>query len=87
MGAADMEKEFSVTLTDRTEVVEYREANNVYRFDLGKKGREWIVYLPPSRDLPAADAEKILARITAYLGKRWWFWLFPRTYTVRIEHK
>jgi hypothetical protein len=82
-----MEKEFSVTLRDRTEVVEYRDANSIYRFDLGKKGREWIVYLPPSRDMPAADAEKILARITAYLAKRWWFWLFPRTYTVRIEHK
>jgi len=82
-----MEKEFSVMLIDRTEVVEYRDANSVYRFDLGKQGREWIVYLPPSRDMPAAEAEKILGRITGYLSKRWWFWLFPRTYTVRIEHK
>jgi hypothetical protein len=82
-----MEKEFSVTLIDRTEVVEYRDANSVYRFDLGKQGREWIVYLPPSPDMPSAEAEKILGRITAYLSKRWWFWLFPRTYTVKIEHK
>jgi hypothetical protein len=87
MGTADMEKEFSVTLTHQTVVVEYREANNVYRFDLGTKGRKWIVYLPPSRDFPAADAEKILGRITAYLANRWWFWVFPCTYTVRIEHK
>jgi hypothetical protein len=82
-----LDEKFSVTLTDRAEVVEYREKNDVYQFDLGKRGREWIVYLPPSRDMPAEDAEKILARVTAYLGKRWWFWLFPRTYAVRIEHK
>jgi hypothetical protein len=82
-----MDKEFSVTLVDRTEVVEYREANKVYRFDVGKQGREWIVYLPPSQDLPATYAKKVLGRITAYLTKRWWFWIFPCTYTVRIEHK
>ena len=82
-----MTKEYSVTLTDRTEVVEYRDANNVYRVDLGKRGREWIVYLPPSRDMPALDTEKILGRITTYLSKRWWFWIFPSTYTVRFEHK
>ena len=82
-----MSGEFTVTLTDRTEVVEYREKSNVYRFDLGKRDREWIVYLPPSGDMSAADAEKILGRVTAYLAKRWWFWAFPRTYTVRIEHK
>jgi hypothetical protein len=80
------DKEFSVTLIDRTEVVEYREKNGIYRFNLGKRGREWIIYLPPTPDLPAFEAEKILGRITAYLVKRWWFWIFPVTYTVRIEH-
>jgi hypothetical protein len=35
------DKEFSVTLIDRTEVVEYREENDIYRFNLGKRGREW----------------------------------------------
>lgn len=82
-----MKKSFSVTLIDRAEVVEYREANNVYTFDLGKQGREWILYLPPSHDLPAAEAEKVLGRVMAYLAKRWWFWIFPRTYTVRVERK
>jgi hypothetical protein len=82
-----MSKEFSVTLIDRTEVVEYRDKNGVYRFDLGKSGKEWIVYLPPSREIPAADADEIFSRITSYLCKRWWFWIFPFKYNVRFEHK
>jgi hypothetical protein len=82
-----MESEFSVTLTDRTEVLEYQDKNGVFRFELGKEGREWVVYLPPSRDMPAADVDQVLRRITAYLSKRRWFWLFPFSYTVRFEQK
>ena len=82
-----MEKDFSVRLIDRTEVVEYREQNNVYRFDLGKRGKEWIVYLPPSRDIPRDEVDKVLNRITSYLAKRRWFGLFTCKYAVRIEHK
>ena len=82
-----MNENYAVTLMDRTEVVEYREANRVYRFDLGKRGREWIVYLPPSPDFATNDAEMVIGRVTAYLAKRWWFWIFPRTYSVRVEPK
>jgi hypothetical protein len=83
----DMSKEFSVRLVDRTEVVEYRDAKSVYRFYLRKRGSEWIVYTPSSRQVPATEVDIILGRITAYLEKRKWFWIFPRKYTVKIESK
>jgi hypothetical protein len=74
-----MPAEFSVTLTSRTEIVEYRDSSGLYAFDVGKNGKEWIVYLPPSRQLPEAesDRQKILDRIRSCLPKRWWFWIYP----------
>jgi hypothetical protein len=78
---------FSVRLIDRLEVVEYTDENHIYRFDVGKEANEWVIYLPPSREMAPTDADQILRRITEYLSKRRWFWIFPRTYSVRIEHK
>ena len=82
-----MKDSFSVKLIDRTEAVEYREDSNTYQFDLGKEGRTWIIYLPSAPDTAPGDADRILARITAYLRKRWWFGVFPMTYDVRVESK
>jgi hypothetical protein len=82
-----MSDNYAVRLMNRTEVVEYRTADRVYRFDLGKRGRKWILYLPPSPDFAANDAEQALARVSDYLAKRWWFWIFPLTYSVRVEIK
>lgn len=78
---------FSIKLIDRTEVVEYRDSSGIYRYDLGKKGRQWILYLPGS-PAPSADAETLrVDRIKAYLSKIWWFGILPCKYSVAVEHK
>lgn len=82
-----MHKDYSIRLTDRTETVEYRERNCVYRFDVGKRGKTWIIYLPPLPEMSTHDADRILERIKSYLSKRWWFWIFPVSYAVTVEQK
>jgi len=82
-----MSKDFSVRLMDRTAVVEYRDARGVYRFDLGQRGNEWTVYMPPSHEIPAEEADTILGRVTDYLESRRWFWIFPLKYKVKVQSK
>jgi hypothetical protein len=80
-------RRFSVRLIDRTEVIEYRERDHVYRFDVGKRGRTWIIYLPSSPEVSLNDEERNLSRIESYLGRRWWFWIFPVSYIVTRERE
>jgi hypothetical protein len=82
-----LEKGFSVRLTDRNEVVEYRDDDCATAFDLGKREREWTLYLPGSREVTAEKERQIVERIIKYLSKIWWFGIFPCRYTVRVEHK
>ena len=82
-----MQKDYSVRLVDRAEVVEYCEQDRVYRFDVGKRGGTWIIYLPTSPEMSPHKEEKIVGRIKLYLHRRWWFWIFPVSYDVRVERK
>jgi hypothetical protein len=79
--------EYSVKLIDRNEGVEYRDSRGAYRFGVRRDGQEWTLLLPPIPEMRNVDESQMLDRITAYLSKIWWFGLFPRRYTVRVERK
>jgi len=40
-----------------------------------------------SREMSPHEEQKIVDRITLYLRRRWWFWIFPVSYDVRVERK
>jgi hypothetical protein len=82
-----MGKAYLICLIDRNEVVEYRDDDCASSFDLGKKRREWTLYLPGSREVASEKERQIVERISAYLSKIWWFGIFPCRYTVRVERK
>jgi hypothetical protein len=78
-------KEYSIRLIARNEGLEYRDAHGVYRFQLGRDGREWILYLPPIPEIRDANESLVIDRVKARLSKIWWLGFFPSTYTVRTE--
>lgn len=80
-----------IRLTARNERIHHQDAGGVYRYDVAKKGNEWIVRLPPSKDdsfapyvLSPDEREPILPRIEKYLSRIWWFGSFPRSSCVRF---
>jgi hypothetical protein len=78
-------KEYSNRLIARNEGVEYRDAHNVYRFQLGRDGGEWILYLPPIPEIRDTNESLVIDRVKARLSRIWWLGIFPSTYTVRTE--
>jgi hypothetical protein len=78
---------YEVTLDPKGEVVKYRDDVDVYFFNLRRKKKKWIVYLPATKgephrryELTEDEQEVIFPRIRNYLeGIRYfiWFGRFP----------
>lgn len=87
-------QDYSVRLIDRGECIEYRDANDVYRFNGWLKGKKWRVYLPGSKgeyyephELTNEEQAVVLPRIKQYLEGIKCFYFFGRTYPVVIERE
>jgi hypothetical protein len=77
-----MKETYEVTLDPKGEVVKYRDDVDVYYFRLRLKKRQWIVYLPATKEEPyrryelTEDEQKIIfPRIRSYLeGIKYFIW-------------
>jgi len=85
---------YTVRLIDRGEVIEYRDANDVYRFSGWLKDKTWRVYLPGSKgqyyephELTSEEQAVVLPRVRQFLESRKYFGWFGRTYPVVIERE
>jgi hypothetical protein len=87
-------RDYSVRFIDRGECIEYRDANDVYRFAGWLKGKKWWGYLPGSKgeyyephELTTEEQAVVLPRIKQYLEGIRCFYFFGRTYSVVIERE
>lgn len=85
-------KDYSVKLVARNEGIEYRDAEDVYRFNVAFVDKMWVVELPCSKGeqfaehaLSDDERKRILPRIERYLRGRKYFWFFGPTHEVRFE--
>ena len=75
----------------RNEGVEYRDAHDVYRFNLSLTGYEWTLTLPGTKgdnfethELSKEEEARVLTRIVDYLSTIKWLGFIPVSYTVKI---
>ena len=78
-----MTPNYTVRMVSRGDMVEYRDAVDVYRFLVWFKLGEWIVYLPSMKgkyyqpyELTDDENNIMFPRIRSYLAarkRRWWF--------------
>lgn len=86
--------EYGVRLAARNEGLEYRDEFEVYRFNVARKKRRWIVYLPGSKgehfmthELSDEERVRILPRIEEYLKGRRYLGLIGPTCSVTFERE
>jgi hypothetical protein len=87
-------RDFKVRLVARNEGIEYRDAHDVYRFNLRLESKVWWVLLPGSKgehfephELTPDEEAVVLPRIKQYLEGRRYFVLFGPTFPVVIERE
>ena len=81
--------DYTIRFAARNEGLRYEDASGVYRFDLGREGKMWLVQLPPSKGeqyvpvaLTESKASTILPRIEAFLSRVRWLGVWPVRYQV-----
>jgi hypothetical protein len=89
-----MKKGYTVSLVARAEGLEYRDEFGVFRFNVTKTNKTWVVFLPGSKgdfyethELSETEQERIFPRITRYLGTRRYFGFFGTTDPVVFERE
>ena len=72
-----MKNSYSVKLVSRNEGIEYRDENDVYRFNISLTDKNWVVYLPCSKgkfhkthEFTEDEKKYIIPRIIDYLENR-----------------
>lgn len=86
-----MHNEYKIRLTARNEGLEYRDEYETYRFDVSLSGRGWVVHMPPTKgefmvnEMSESEESRVLPRVVNYLRTIYWFGIFPRRYSVRVE--
>jgi hypothetical protein len=85
---------YAVALRDRNEVLEYRDPNGLYRFNVRLVDKQWTVVLPGIKgegyhpyELTDEEQDLILPRIKQYLEGKKYFGFIGPTYPVGFEHK
>ena len=88
-----MTQKFRVRLTAKNEGVKYTDDTGVYRFNVCLQGKEWTIFVPPSKgdeykthELTDEEQARILPRIIDYLKEIRWFLVFRRSYSVTVKH-
>ena len=89
-----MKNSYSIKLVSRNEGIEYRDDNDVYRFNVNLIDKNWVVYLPCSKgnfyqlhEFTEDEKERIIPRITDFLENRKYFGIFGSTYSVKFERE
>ncbi len=87
-----MKNSYSVKLVSRNEGIEYRDENDVYRFNISLTDKNWVVYLPCSKgkfhkthEFTEDEKKYIIPRIIDYLENRKYYGIFGSTYPVKFE--
>ena len=86
--------DYRVVLAAKNEGVDYVDSTGVYHFGVSRNRNEWTLEVPPSKgewfephELTSEEEALILPRVTKYLSRIWWFWVWPRSYHVRIVRR
>jgi len=81
-----------IRLEARNEGLSYEDSTGIYRFNVSRKGKTWLVHLPPTKGehyerwpLSASERELLIPNITAYLSRIWWFGVWPCNYEVTFN--
>ena len=81
--------DYTISLAAKNEGLRYEDAADVYRFDLERQGKTWLVQLPPSKGtqylpttLTETEASTILPRVQTFLSRVKWLGIWPVSYQV-----
>jgi hypothetical protein len=81
-----------ICLKDRNEIISFERPGLRCQFNcyLSPDSRTWRVIDEPScqpdgTELTAQEREEVLSAVSRYLGRVWWFGIFPRSYKVQFQ--
>lgn len=81
-----------ITLEAKNEGLRYEDSSGIYRFNLSRHGKTWVIHLPPSKGeahvpypLTQQDQERMFPRIRSFLSRIWWFGIWPVRYEVKFN--
>jgi hypothetical protein len=82
----------------RNEWVEFQDLDSYFclSVSLNAKKKEWTIYVPGNgfadksspnrvRVMTAKELEYVLPKVTKFLSRIWWFWIFPVSYSIKIK--
>ncbi len=85
-------RDYQILLQAKNEGLSYEDASGLYRFNLSRQGKSWVVHLPPSRgetfapySLSPQEQELLFPRIRQFLSRIWWFGIWPVNYEVKFS--
>ena len=84
--------DYQILLQAKNEGLRYEDASGVYRFNLSRQGKTWVVHLPPSSgetfapySLSPQEQELLFPRIHRFLSRIWWLGIWPVNYEVKFS--
>jgi len=84
--------DYQISLQARNEGLSYEDASGIYRFNLSRHGKTWVVHLPPTKgnsfalqSLSPQEQELLYSRIRKFLSRIWWLGIWPVKYEVRFD--
>ena len=85
-------RDYRILLEARNEGLSYTDASGVYRFNLSRHGKTWLVHLPPTKGdasathpLSVHEQERLFPRISKFLSRIWWLGIWPVNYEVDFD--
>jgi hypothetical protein len=84
-------RDYQISLQARNEGLIYQDASGIYRFNLSRQDRTWVVHLPPTKgstfalhSLSQQEQDLLYPRIRQFLSRIWWFGIWPVNYEVKF---
>lgn len=85
-------RDYRISLDGRNQGLSYSDASGVYRFNLSREGKTWLVHLPPTKGeafaahfLTPQEQALLFPRIRTFLSRIWWFGIWPVNYEVQFD--
>ena len=84
-------RNYKVSLQAKNEGLSYEDESGIYRFNVSRQNKTWIVHLPPTKGnnfvahpLSSQEQELLYPRIHQYLSRIWWLGIWPVNYEVKF---
>lgn len=85
-------RDYRISLVGRNQGLSYSDASGVYRFNLSRQGKTWLVHLPPTKGeafaaypLTSDEKDLLFPRIRTFLSRIFWLGIWPVNYEVQFD--